>query len=65
MEELIKYLQENRDNKDIPTKQQCKEINIYRKSIDGKFDESCFCSRSYRRSFLKSFLEWYEKNEKK
>lgn len=42
------------------TKAKCKEINRLRSSIDGYFLDSCFCTSSQRKAFVRETKYWLD-----
>lgn len=44
---------------DAATKITCKVLNDIRKSIDGVWVDSCFCSSTQRNAFMTDFKNWY------
>lgn len=57
LDDMIKIIDAMPDRMQ-PTKMDCNQLNNMRKSIDGVYDENCFCTRTARRSFLSSLLNW-------
>ena len=56
-EEQIEIIEHYID--DEPTKITCKVLNDLRKSIDGVWIDSCFCSKTQRKAFLNDYRNWY------
>ena len=56
-EEQIEIIEHYID--DEPTKITCKVLNDLRKSIDGVWIDSCFCTKTQRKAFLNDFRNWY------
>ena len=49
---------------DEPTKINCKILNDLRRSIDGEWTDSCFCTKAQRKAFYSDFRTWYEQINK-
>lgn len=64
-EQVIKQIEQLIDNamNTEVSKITCIELNVIREGLDGYFYEGCLCSLSERYTFIKNYIEWFNKKK--